>query len=781
MATKRGSYIETRNGRPTVMLDGEPVPQSVYCDYILRGNWEERNEEFVASGVRVFHLTVAHGDKAGGEDFFDNAFWTADGVYPVDDHVAAFSLDHQAESILKVRPDALFYIKFQLTPPIDWMREHPGDMQTDENGKTYREASFASARLRRDLTRYVRGLVDHCETRPWRDHIVGYLGLPYGEGIMPLNIAGKMFDCSAVNQRAFRQWVRTRYRSEARLRKAWGNPTLTFGRVRVPRDADWYARRQAGPVTLGGKPLDVASLPSNALVSSASLFHWVEERNAAPERDYCRFMREMFLGWARTIHAAAKDTARKHGRTRIVGLDIIKQHQIGWQILSTFDGIGDGQSFPSMFPLTGSIDMDELLDDDLLDAVWNPADYYARTLGFAYESEGLTDTMALRGKVAFVENDARTYVGEGIKDQGAFRDEREVEVGLIRNAALTLSRGVQSYQCNVGSSYFHDAAIQDTVARVRRMVERVERVPHVETRDAIAFIVDDESPLFEDFTSGYQTLALILQRIRGLSHCGVPYRILLLSDVRRRNLPRYHTWVFPNLFRVVPETVALLRRKVLRDGNVAVFGPSTGITDGKTLGVEGASGLLGVPMELFPRTTVRHVIVQDDGHPLSAPLPASLVYGDSMPYGPTMVPGDRAVENAGAVPLGHANLCWFIHRTGLFLKEFGRGGAGNGKPGGRGAGDYAVVWSAALPLPGNLLRECARYAGGNIWCEEDDVVYACDSFVALHSVKRGVREINLPRPCRVTDAVSGRRIGKRKTMTIRVGVRPPETRAFVLE
>ncbi len=43
------------------MQNGEPVSQAVYCDYVLRGDWAERNREFVDSGVRVFHLTVAHG------------------------------------------------------------------------------------------------------------------------------------------------------------------------------------------------------------------------------------------------------------------------------------------------------------------------------------------------------------------------------------------------------------------------------------------------------------------------------------------------------------------------------------------------------------------------------------------------------------------------------------------------------------------------------------------------------------------------------------------------
>jgi hypothetical protein len=218
---------------------------------------------------------------------------------------------------------------------------------------------------------------------------------------------------------------------------------------------------------------------------------------------------------------------------------------------------------------------------------------------------------------------------------------------------------------------------------------------------------------------------------------------------------------------------------VLRDGNLALFGPSTGISDGKHLGAEGATALLGVPMELIPRSAVRHVIVQDFGHPITRELPANLTFGDSLPYGPTLMPAEWGVEKAGGAPLGHATACWFIHRTGLFLKEAGLGAAGNGKPGARGAGDYAALWTSAMPLPANLLRAAARYAGSHIWCEEDDVIYASDSLLAVHSTKRGPRTLRLPRPCRVTDAVTGQELGK-GLREITVEIAPPETRVFEL-
>ena len=773
--------IRVRNGRPTVCHGASPVSAAVYCDYILRGDWDDRNLDFVKSGVKVYHLTQPHGTQGGGEDYFDNALWMGDGVYPDDDHAFEYNFDRQAGAILHMEPEARFFIKFNLSVPKKWADKYPGEIMTDEGGKRYREASWSSERFLADLARYAARVVEYCESRPWGDRILGYMGLPYGEGCTIHTINGNYFDVSPANETAFRAFVKRTYRTLPRLRQAWNDRTLTWNTVRIPRDSEWLRRRREAEATIGGVPLSESGFATNSGQRPKGLFHFIEADNAVREHDYCRFMRGNFQAWIRTVARAVKGAAAKARRKRLMTFDITKQPLLGWAIQSNFDGIGDARDFPNILTLSGSWDVASLLDDPLIDGLWTPADYTARTLGFAFEPEGLSDSLVLRGKLMFCENDTRNYVGAGINDQGAFRTDAEVEAGLLRNEAMAMTRGYQNYWCNIGTSYFHAPGIQKTVKKITSMLDRLQDHPHVETRDAIAFVIDDESTLHEDFTSGYQALSVIWQRVRGLAHCGVPYRVLLLSDLQKKELPDYRTWLFPNLFRVDADVLRLLHAKVLRNGNVALFGPATGITDGRHLGADGASQLLGVPFELHPRSTVRHVVVHDFGHAISRELPANFIYGDSLPYGPTLTPADRAVENHGGVPLGHANLCWFIHRTGLFVKDFGRGAAGNGRGGPRGKDDYAVVWSAAMPLPENLLRACARYAGSTIWCEDSDVVYASGSLVALHGMKAGARVIHLPRACRVADAVTGRLVSRGPVKEIRFTIRPPETRIFTLD
>lgn len=775
------AMVKHVNGRAIVTLDGQPLTYPTYCDYIMwRGpqGWRERIAEFAKNGVTVFMINVPH-----GKDYFDSPYWTDENVYPTTQPDEPLSMDAQAKIILELQPNAKFYVRTWTSPPMTWVKKYPGEIQTDEDGKSYRQASISSPLYIEGITKGLRSLVNYCESQPWGDRVLGYLPAPLGEGITPLNCAGKMFDCSTGTERDFRAWLKKKYASDAELQRAWGDPTVTRDGAKVPRDAQWYAKRATAVASFGGKPLSTAGQPSNGPVTHSGLFHFIEPAVAAAEHDYCYFQRDAFIHWFSSMAAAIKEEAAAKGRKRIVGFDICKQPLMGWQILSAFDGAGDNQKFPNILQLSGSFDVAPLLDDKNIDLLFTPADYHARTVGFAFEPEGPADSMVLRGKTLLTENDARSYVGAGVKDQGAFRDEIEVEAGLLRNESLALSRNFHSYWCNVGSSYFQDEKIQKVIGKLVPALNKASASAHRETPDAIAFIVDDTSGFYEDFSAGFQSIAVIWQRIQGLAHSGVPYRIYMLSDLKRENFPNYKVYFFPNLVRVDDEVLALLKKKVLRDGNLAIFGPATGITDGKILTAEPASKLLGVTMELVPRTTQRRVIVQEprgQSNAIVAPLAAGMTFGDTLAYGPTLVPGDRAVEKSGGLSLGMANTCFFINRTGLFLRENGQGAAGNGKAGARGAEDYAVLWSVAAPLPPNLLREAARYAGCNIWSEENDVVYASDSFVGLHTVKAGTKTLHFPRAVTVTDLVTGERLGS-GVRKVTFKMEAVQTRMFKLE
>jgi hypothetical protein len=292
-------------------------------------------------------------------------------------------------------------------------------------------------------------------------------------------------------------------------------------------------------------------------------------------------------------------------------------------------------------------------------------------------------------------------------------------------------------------------------------------------------VVDDESPLHEDFSSGYQHLALQRQMEEGLSMCGVPYRIHLLSDLKHKNFPNYKCYLFPNLFKIDKDTEALLHKKVLRNGNVAIFGPGTGIVGDTELSVDVPSRLFGVKMELIQKTSNRRIITQDHGHPMSMRL-KTLTFGDSYAYGPLLVPADQRLPDGGsATEIGGAFYYYFFDRPGMFVNDFGRGGANSGQAGARGEDDYAILFTPAVPLPPEVLREAARYAGCHVWSEDNSVIYASQHFVSIHSARSGRHVLNLPYKATVWDMNQKKTVARQTTRLI-LNLNAPETRLYHL-
>ena len=104
-----------------------------------------------------------------------------------------------------------------------------------------------------------------------------------------------------------------------------------------------------------------------------------------------------------------------------------------------------------------------------------------------------------------------------------------------------------------------------------------------------------------------------------------------------------------------------------------------------------------------PKTLL--VTIDRFDHPITRRLDQRIDFGDSFVYGPLLVPQ----EHPEVIRLG--GIQWPTARdgAGLVIREFGRGADGNGRPGPRGVGDYATIFSAAVPLAYLVRYEPATY------------------------------------------------------------------------
>ena len=760
------SYFTTRAGRPVILYHGEPLPMCMYLDPVSQrqppweeavDKWLERHRAFRDSGWHNYFLCVAYGLEG---DYGKSRFWQGEGLYPeVTPEDPVFCVDRQAAALVEMDPEARLMVRFFDMIPEAWMAANEGELARSSAGKRrlYDAArpSLASEKGLRDLAQFFTRVLTYCEVQPWAERIFAYQYFPNGEGIHPLHVSGRMFDVSPRMQEAFREWVRRHYPDEAALRKAWGDAEASFETVRVPTDEEWRAERAQVDWWTEGQERRWGGYTG----ARDRIAHWTEGNQLRRYRDCWALQRELLLRWYQTLIHTAREAL---GGRVPMGWDMAKQPMLGWQHNLAFGGYGPGADWIDMFAASGNVDLGELLDDPELDFLWTPGDYTARTVGYGWEAEGASDSLHLRGTAIMVENDSRTYLAPEAHTQGAFRNLAELKAGLLRNSAWSLTRGHFDYLLSISQGYFHDRQAHEQVMRpLGKLLTAGCRWPHGETEHAIALIIDDTAPWQEDGTTGFENQAVLWQRVLGLAHCGVPYRVYLFSDLEKENMPAYRAYLFPNLFRVDEERLRVLERQVFTGGRMAIFGPATGITDGERLSAEGASRLLGVEMELIRQHAPRRVILGGE-HEIVRALPAALTYGDATAYGPILVPAAGALERAGAVELGVATLYWDLNRPGLFLRE---------------AGTHRVAWSAAAPLPAALLRELARAGDCHVWCEEDDVILASETVAAVHSIKPGPRVLKFPTPRPVWDAVTGEKLGAALS-EVQMEIAPPETRVF---
>jgi len=741
MATSR---IIFENGRPVILFNGQPIPPYFYSDpcinYNPRSPWADRVRDFANHGAHLCTLNPDHG--------VDGNFWQTSLFMDEDDYRDAedpnlFTMEKQAAEILSFDSEALFYVRFGDNLPPKWYEKHP-EAIPGGNAKALAGVSLASDVALHALGKYIRCVISCCERSGFRDRLVGYFYFPAGEGINEYLIgypdgSGRLFDDTTVMCGKYREYLADTYGKIERLNSAWNAAYMDFNEIETPNDTEWR---------------DMI----------AKELHVPDPKNTAKYRDYFTLLRNLYDRWYRYLAAEAK-AAMPEGGKKLFGIDFAKTNMTGWQICAAFHG-DSGKRMPDVLTGSGCGMLEPLLDDLNWDWVITPSDYTARNLGFGFDAEGVTCSLNLRGKIITVENDSRTYLTTYEKDNlGAFRNPKEVLAGSLRNFAWALTNAQMAYWMNVGSGFFNDETIQQmSVDSVRDLLKRSNIVPHRETEHAIALIIDDTAGIWENYTPDYQNIAVLWQRLY-LSHCGIPYRVYLFSDLKNKNMPEYRCYLFPNLIELNDEKEAILKSKVLRGGKMAVFGPLTGVIDGD-MGIRSsdrASKLFGVEMELCEKQTFHRVIL--NRAPALYSLPANLTYGDSLPYGPLLMPALEAFEDqTEATVLGDALSYWEKNRAGAFVRRFE---------------DYRVAYSFAMPMPPELLRALAAEGGCHVWSAENDVILACESIVAINATKSGKKIIALPQTFDVYDMQTNELV-EREADTISMQICAPQTKIFEL-
>jgi hypothetical protein len=550
------------------------------------------------------------------------------------------------------------------------------------------------------------------------------------EGIHEPLISNWLFDHGARMVERWRAFLFAKYQTPVQLQEAHADKRACFENSMPPTDR----LRKAMP--------EVAALP-----------YWQPARDNQPLRDYLELTAQLFHEGFRALASAMRQATP---RKRVLLYDCLKMPMMGWENRGFFEPAAPWPiAFPEQLSGSGHMNVSRLFDAEGFDGLITPHDYQLRGVNGVYEPEGAADSAVLRGKLFLSEMDTRTYCGSD--HYGRAENDREFAAITWRNLATSITRGFTSYWMDLHQDWFATDAIHAIIERQAKVLREAADWNHA-TVPGIAMILDDQAMAETNGNGGVLNELVMWEQKLGLSRCGVPYRIYLLEDLELEHFPDHRVFYFPNLYRAEASRLKLLQQRVFKDGRYVVWGPGCGISDGRRIAPENATGLTGFTYEMLAANYPRRTLITNFDHPLTRSLPADTCFGSPLSYGPLLFPTDGTT-------LGLAVTKQNRNYAGLAIKQM---------PG------WTSIVSTCGPLPASLWREIARQAGAHIYSEENDVVLADSSVLAIHTAKPGQKRLTLPGARSVVDLITGQSLSP-SAPQLEFAMTAPETRLFLLD
>ncbi|MFC1529045.1 hypothetical protein ACFL5B_03975 [Candidatus Latescibacterota bacterium] len=280
--------VRMHNGRPTSFIDGNPHALAGYSPAKNRPFYDKYMPLFYKHGMGVYLIWIGRLP----EDYYGTLFWVGDRVdsiplakVPPD----FFGLDAQVEHILNGDPDAYIIVRFYTPPPKSWSTLHPAEFFITEDGVAWDKPSLASDMFWDRASELCNAIVGYCESRPWANRVIGYNNHYLDEGTHVPVADGWLFDHNPAMVQKWREFLKKKYGTVEKLRKAHNDTTLSFVNIQVPKDR---LRRSMPEVT--------------------QLSYWQPSIENQPLCDYLELTRDLWhLRFRQSSEAQQKGAKRK--------------------------------------------------------------------------------------------------------------------------------------------------------------------------------------------------------------------------------------------------------------------------------------------------------------------------------------------------------------------------------------------------------------------------------------------------------------------------------------
>ncbi len=645
---------------------------------------------------------------------------------PATDSTAAIydysGLDRHFNAIVEANPKAYIFPRLNIgMTPHWWDSSYEDELVVFDDGsrvpfmlknQNLTVPSFSSVKWRKAAAENLRELINHIRAQPYAKNVIGYhISAGSTSEWLQWNFEhGPAPDFSVSQLKAYQKWLKKKYKKNRHLRRAWNNREISFETVSIPT----MDERAAGDYFIFRDP--------------AKSKHVI---------DYMEFHSWIVMDAIIHMAKAAKEACNYES---LVGFFYGYTLHVRGQYQRVFDS----------FQEQGHFALAELLESPDIDFLSSPTQYEYREVGTGYSVfMSLQSSIQLHGKLWVDENDYRTHLTPITAGYGRTTDYKESASAQLRQLSNELTHATGAWWMDQTGDYFTTVRMQKMIEKLNAIGERSIDFDRRSTAE-IAVVVDEYSNLMMR-SDNRLSIPLLYYQMLPLGKIGAPFDYILQDDI---GLARpYKLYIFLNAFHISEKQSAMIDRLPERGAKALLWVYAPGYV-GDTLDVKSSFYLTGVQLATLEGESQLQVIINEKGADYLPGVEKDMLYGIHEGgarnlVGPIFYGDDPSAEVLGLL-YGH-------DLPGLITKKI--------------AG-VQVYYSAAPQISSAVLRAIATNAGVHIYNFRDDVLYANNSFIALHTARAGKRTLKFPRKTSLYDVYRDFKVARGvKQVTVDLPVR----------
>ncbi len=645
---------------------------------------------------------------------------------PATDSTAAIydysGLDRHFNAIVEANPKAYIFPRLNIgMTPHWWDSSYEDELVVFDDGsrvpfmlknQNLTVPSFSSVKWRKAAAENLRVLINHIRAQPYAKNVIGYhISAGSTSEWLQWNFEhGPAPDFSVSQLTAYQKWLKEKYKRNRHLRRAWNNREISFETVSIPT----MDERAAGDYFIFRDP--------------AKSKHVI---------DYMEFHSWIVMDTMIHMAKAAKEACNYES---LVGFFYGYTLHVRGQYQRVFDS----------FQEQGHFALAELLESPDIDFLSSPTQYEYREVGTGYSVfMSLQSSIQLHGKLWVDENDYRTHLTPINAGYGRTTDYKESVSAQLRQLSNELTHATGAWWMDQTGDYFTTDRMQKIIEKLNAIGERSIDFDRRSTAE-IAVVVDEYSNLMMR-SDNRLSIPLLYYQMLPLGKIGAPFDYILQDDI---GLARpYKLYIFLNAFHISEKQRSMIDRLPERGVKALLWVYAPGYV-GDTLDVKSSFYLTGVQLATLEGESQLQVIINEKGADYLPGVEKDMLYGIHEGgarnlVGPIFYGDDPSAEVLGLL-YGH-------DLPGLITKKI--------------AG-VQVYYSAAPQISSAVLRAIATNAGVHIYNFRDDVLYANNSFIALHTATAGKRTLKFPQKTSLYDVYRNFEIARGvKQVTVDLPVR----------